>query len=405
MSLVNDNYDIRVAKAIGSRGYDKIRLSVISNQTIDSDLFDYSEQFKHRWTDKYLNTGIVTITPGVVNTISITKDSSIDVYIPNEGDGIRGVIIADPCFQSQWITCAYKDKFDMFDHLTSLLNAINSHDDVHFWQILGDNFYDQQGAASSAWFAALTTETKSKVINSVPGNHDYWVNGSPLLRVSKDSLGNGFMQFYGQDVIASTQLDTPYDFSINPDESSSRSGSITAASNFFSYNKLGNIAFIGYSGAYDFTELSSYFVEACEWADSNEDIDVILLLGHWNSDGDGCPSDATVPITYQQLQSLSSCSSSISKMRYFMGHEHCNMITEPDIGFMVGAQGMSDTKCSGQFGIPVVDSTNGTFNVYYFPINELNSFDNYDETLACFQEKGVSGCYDLATLWSTTPLV
>jgi len=59
--------DIRVAKAYGSRGYDKVRVSVISNSSIASEYFDYSEQFKYRWTGNVLNTGIVTINPGQKN--------------------------------------------------------------------------------------------------------------------------------------------------------------------------------------------------------------------------------------------------------------------------------------------------------------------------------------------------
>lgn len=72
---------------------------------------------------------------------------------------------------------------------------------------------------------------------------------------------------------------------------------------------------------------------------------------------------------------------------------------------MVGALGMtSETSCPGQFGVPVVDTFGGTFKVYNFPIFEQNNFNNFDKILSCIKEKGVSGCYDLATLWSETPL-
>ena len=85
----------------------------------------------------------------------------------------------------------------MFNHTVELLNAINSHDDVHYWNILGDNFYDQSGTASETFFKALSKATKSKMFGTVPGNHDFWVNASPKLWVKKDQLGNGFFQFYG----------------------------------------------------------------------------------------------------------------------------------------------------------------------------------------------------------------
>lgn len=165
----DDALDFRVSKAYGSRGYDKVRISVIANTTIDNPIFTYSEPFEYRWTDNVLNTGIVTITPGEKTSFHIGSET-INIFIPVKGEGTRGVLIADPCFTSEYIVCLYKKPFDIFDHLTSLLNAINAHDDNHFWMILGDNFYDQKGENTKTWFSALTTESKSKVFATVPGN-------------------------------------------------------------------------------------------------------------------------------------------------------------------------------------------------------------------------------------------
>lgn len=398
-------YDIRVSKALGSRGYDQIRLSVISNSSIKSDVLGYSSQFKYKWTSNYLNTGVVSVTPGKSTEVVIDDDHSVFVTIPEQGAAVRGVIVADPCFQSQWIVCAYQDKFQTFNHTIELLNAINAHSDVSFWQILGDNFYDQSGDATSTFFQALSQESKSKVFATVPGNHDYWVNGAPYLHVPKDQVGNGFMQFYGQDVMASKEnANAPFDFSVDPDDSTIFQSALPPASNFFSYNQVGNIGFIAYSGAYSYENQASYFTEACTWAAQTESIDVVLLLGHWNSDGMGCDADATVPAIYTELLALPACQEISSKIRYFMGHKHCNEVTLTDVGFMIGAQGMYDSSCTGQFGFNVVDTSDDKFKVYYFPIAELDSFDNYDEILSCLKSKGVSGCYDLATLWSSTPL-
>jgi hypothetical protein len=81
---------------------------------------------------------------------------------------------------------------------------------------------------------------------------------------------------------------------------------------------------------------------------------------------------------------------------------------EPDVGFMVGAMGMGPSVgCDDSFGIPVLDTTDDQFQMYYFPItsiNPKNGYDNYEETLSCFQDNGVSGCYHLANVWSYTPL-
>lgn len=161
--------DIRVSKAYGSRGYDKVRISVIANTTIESDIFTYSEPFQYRWTDNVLNTGIVTVTPGEKTSFTIGSET-VDIFVPAKGEGTRGVLIADPCMSSENIICLYKKPYDIFEHLTSLLNAINAHDDNHFWMVLGDNFYDQKGDLSKTWFSALTTASKSKVMATVPGN-------------------------------------------------------------------------------------------------------------------------------------------------------------------------------------------------------------------------------------------
>jgi hypothetical protein len=142
-----DDYDIRISKAMGSRGYDKIRVSVISNSSITSDIFTYSEPFQYRWTQNVLNTGLVTIQPGQKTPITIGSQT-FEVFIPKEGDGIRGILLGDPCFTSEFITCLYGKEFDMFNHTIELLNAANAHDDSHFWMILGDNFYDQSGYVS-----------------------------------------------------------------------------------------------------------------------------------------------------------------------------------------------------------------------------------------------------------------
>ncbi len=68
---------------------------------------------------------------------------------------------------------------------------------------------------------------------------------------------------------------------------------------------------------------------------------------------------------------------------------------------------MTDLRCGGALGLPVVDTTGGTFKVYYFPVQNLKigqSENQYDAVLECFRSNGVSQCYHLATKWSETPL-
>lgn len=398
--------DIRVSKGHGARGYDKVRVSVISNSSISSNLFSYSSQFKYRWTNNFLSTGILSVTPGEKTKFTIGTED-FEVFVPARSEGTRGVLIADPCFTSEFIVCLYGNEFKMFNHTIELLNAINAHDDSHFFMILGDNFYDQSGEATSTWFNALSKESKSKVMASVPGNHDFWINASPTLWTKKDQLGNGFMQMYGQDVAAAVSAEgsgsfTPFDFSRNPDASNTSAYNIPPASNFFWYYMMGNTAFFGYSGAHSYEETVPYLEEACLWA-QRENPSAVVLLGHWNNDGDGCESDMTVPTLFEAMKSLPACAPLENKMKYFMGHKHCNYVTDTDVGFMIGGQGMSDLQCN-DFGIPVLDTTGGRFKVYFFPIQSHRGYTYYQDTLKCFQDNGVSGCYHLAKVWADTPL-
>lgn len=216
------------------------------------------------------------------------------------------------------------------------------------------------------------------------------------------------MQFYGQDVAASeVDPSVPFDFTADPDAPDTNAENLPTLDNFFYFNQMGNVGFIGYSGAHDYGETEKYFENACNWAAETPGLDVILLLGHWNSDGDGCDSEMTVPEVYKSIAALPACQPVASKIRYMLGHKHCNIIVEEDIGFMVGGMGMSDYQCGGSLGIPIVDTTDGAFKVYYFEVQGAlpsTKMDQYDEVLACITEHGVSGCYHLATEWASVAL-
>jgi hypothetical protein len=341
--------DVRVSKAMGSKGYNQVRISVISNSTIDSELFTYSAPFKYRWTNKYLNTGLVNLTPGQNNHFSIAG-KQFDIYLPKENEGVRGLFIADPCFTSEWVDCKYKDDYQTFNHLTEVLNTLSDRSDIAYWQILGDNFYDLAGDASSTWFSALSDATKTKFLFSTPGNHDFWVGSSPTYACPEDQFGNGLMQFYAQDTMAANDQ-SPFDFSVDPDDSKYNilnNENIPPASNFFFYNKLGNTAFIGYSGAHSFESMKAYFTEACAWAES-VDPATVLLVGHWNIVGFGGPWSATVPNVYDELARLPECRNVMPKVKYFMGHKHCNLMTKNDVGYMIGGKPLLQNNDFSEF--------------------------------------------------------
>lgn len=107
----NPNLDIRVAKGLGTRPYNEVRLTVISNKTLTNDVFTYSKPFTFKWMNSsengvnILNTGIATVTPGKTTSFLI-DGQKVDILIPVENAGTRGIIISDPCFQSNWVGCA-----------------------------------------------------------------------------------------------------------------------------------------------------------------------------------------------------------------------------------------------------------------------------------------------------------
>lgn len=138
------NLNIRISKAYGAREGANLRVSVVSDKKLQDPVFDYTEQFKYRWTQFYLNTGLIEVSPGETSTLTVAGQD-ISVYVPKDNEGTRGVIFADPCFTSHWVHCKYGAIFDVFNRSTLMLNAINAHSDVQYWMVVGDNFYDQIG--------------------------------------------------------------------------------------------------------------------------------------------------------------------------------------------------------------------------------------------------------------------
>jgi len=172
-----DDPDIRVAPGHISRKSSTVRVSAISNRSLalESDIFQYTDRFKYRWTDKVLNAGIMEVHAGSVSSFTVSG-REYNFYVPAEGEGVVGTIIADPCFNNEYLNwCTFGDQLNTLERTPALLNAINAHDDTHYWGILGDNFYDQNGEPSATFFSKLSMDTKTKFFVSVPGNHDYWL--------------------------------------------------------------------------------------------------------------------------------------------------------------------------------------------------------------------------------------
>ena len=63
---------------------------------------------------------------------------------------------------------------------------------------------------------------------------------------------------------------------------------------------------------------------------------------------------------------------------------------------MVAGQGMEGC---GNYGIPVLDTTEGRIRVWYFDVVNVDGVDNYDHIINCITTNGWRKCTHLATKW------
>lgn len=385
--------DVRVTKAYGSKGYDKIRVSVISNVThpvTDDEFFTYQAPFQYKWTDKFLSSRELDVHEGE-NVISFAGNNVTYYHVPKNMP-TRGIMIGDPCFYDLNLICEFGEKYQTYQKLTTLINLLAEDSTFSYYQILGDNFYDLTGKLGSMWMDSISPKAQSKIFGTVIGNHDINILGNPALHLPWDQWGNGFMQFYAMDSRTSVKNSTSgfIDFSVNPE-----SKTLPVVDNFFWYWMIGNQAFIGYSGAHAYTETLPAFQEVCLWL-KEQNPAVAFLTGHWNKVNDGCQEEMDVPDVLTELAKLPGCAEMGKRLKYVMGHVHSNLVTLPDQGFMVGGNGMEGT---GEFGLPIFDTYNDRVLISYFPLNDKTGLDNYAVVHKCFADNGYENCLHLSTTW------
>eukprot|EP00035_Acanthoeca_spectabilis_P038820 m.56504 g.56504 ORF g.56504 m.56504 type:complete len:437 (-) comp9305_c0_seq1:23-1333(-) len=411
--------DFKVARGLGAHGYNAVRISVVNtgNDSDISSLFSYNQPFQHRWltsTDngtRWLHSTLVNVTPGAVTPVAVGGASTVGVRLPLEGAGVSGVLMGDPCTEPGFVGCIHFNSSDpnatMALRLPRLLNALA---DVDFRAILGDNLYDTDGGITERFFGRLTPAARAVFQPTVPGNHDFWRDGLPVAKSTKDQFGNGFLQYYGQDVMAGkANLAVPYDLSANPDDH----GALPTFSNFFFYNKIGNVGFIGFSGAHSEAESASAFEEACSYFEQGPQPAVIYLMGHWNTEGLGCSPGMHSSAVFSRVAKLQGCNH--GTLRYTMGHDHCNRPADatvraaPPVGFLLGGAGVRGNFMGcNTFGFAYVSTTSTRELVVGFelasPYGTGGGMDKYDEIVACFEAHGAAGCLHYGTVWRNTSI-
>lgn len=404
--------DIKVSMAYGGRNsYNTVRLTVIDSVNASRsqgfrDFFSYGAPFEYRWKEFQLYTTLVNVTPGVATTIDVGGEFNYSVMVPSaKGSAVRGVFVADPCYSSRYMICIFGSVLHVEERLQALFSALGDNNNVDFYGVLGDNFYDRDGTLAPPFFNSLSDSIKSKLLVTVPGNHDFWMMGDPwLAQPATDPNGNGFMQYYGQDVLSSTKT-FPFNFSVDPDKEGiwNHYDRLPSFENFFFYYHIGPVGMIGFSGAHFLSDLTPKLEEACQYMQEH-DVSWVLLLGHWNSAGSGAVLNMTTNYLYHStLLQLPGCRElGTRRIKYLLGHTHCNVIDDVDRGFMIGGFGMGGGKQDcGDFGVPYIEATEQQLLITYFPITHRFNWwdDQYDAVMACIKAGGLSTCRSLGRIW------
>lgn len=398
---------VRVSKALGSRGYDKLRVSIVSTMTNGSSEcdpaqdWDYCDKFQqcdqNGARQFHLRSSLIDVVPGEKTSLTL-GGQDVELYVPPSTEGSVGLLIGDPCiYQNNW--CAYADVYDMKGTLQRVMNGLSNHDELDYWMNVGDLFYDIEGGATQDFFAGLLPKTAARPHHIVMGNHDFWLNGMDGAATDEDSFGNFHMQWYAQDAMSSKEDPaTPFDFSEKASEKK-----IAAMSNFQWYTQIGNVAFVGFSNVYEWDAQTPFFEEVCSWAGAQKPA-LLVLLGHWHAVDMGCAPGMDGPGSYNHIKSLPGCAELGTRIKYFEGHRHCNGVQSDNTGFLIGSFGMGIGGCAdpwnaeygdGAFGLPILDTRGEDARLYYVELGRHGQRnDHFEDTLGCIEAKGFSECME-----------
>jgi len=183
-------------------------------------------------------------------------------------------------------------------------------------------------------------------------------------------------------------------------------GPVAHPSNFFFFNQLGDLGFVGYTPLGSWEEMKPWFEEACTYM-QRDSVKHVYILNHWNKPGMGAKKTLETPAVWRRLpKEIEACTPIEQKLRYAMGHEHCNRPEDGGRGLMVGGTGMTEMMgCQHAWGFAYISTKgkggegDGDLTVAYFTV-ATDSEDKYSEIMECLREKGgPSQCLHLADVW------
>lgn len=432
------NFDLRVTKGFGTKGYNQVRVTIITANKTKYDEVNlpnaWSQPFMYKWVENQMHSAMMEIDASGRQSLRdvlppgaqapwgaewgddgwAPDSADATIRLPKQGAGVTGVLIADPCVDSLhgrvWVPCTYGKSMKTLERIPALLNAFVGDNDTDYWGMLGDNFYDRHGEITTDVMQRISLKVKSKIFYAVPGNHDFWIYGTPYLGSTSDQCGHAFMQYYAQDSKAaelSTGAESPFDFSVDPEANRIfRWGcNMPHYSNLFWYNQVGNVGLIGQSGAVTVEESESVVKEACAWLSLQGDsLKLALLVGHWDIGGMGAQDNMDMPGWYETVRQYPGCKEFDKRgmLRWVTGHTHCNTKHphESNRGYRVAGMGMAGTEVEGcaKFGVPVLDTKEDRVRWWYF---DTSTDTKYEEVLKCVKRDGWRKCTVPmnATLW------
>ncbi len=97
-------FDVRVAKGFGTKPYNSLRVSIITqvdpSSVFNTSGFEYSSQFFKKWKENFITSTMVAHpSPGGKPLEFPVGNQTISIRLPAQGSGTAGVIIADPCVE------------------------------------------------------------------------------------------------------------------------------------------------------------------------------------------------------------------------------------------------------------------------------------------------------------------
>lgn len=396
-------FNVRATKGMYSRGYNKVRLSVItrSRSPPSGMAWEYSNQFSWKWTDNYLHTSIVEVKPGKATTFTI-DGNDVTIKLPEENKAVRGIFFADPCFTGASCCCAASQSRDyIFNRHTDMLNTLSQQDDIDFWYIGGDNFYDDSDYWTKTFFEALNTEAKTKMNGMVLGNHDYWLMGNQYKGRWQDQLGIGMTQYYAQDTLSAVYSNNgiPFNWDTDPTNKYTWGPPPVDEKNAIWWVKIGNLGILGYSGAYRWDQYEGYVDQACQAFSNDEGVKFLLVLSHWDnrdtSYGEQWEMDA--PSFVGKMKNMGSCAPLKYRLKYIDGHDHNNVCYSD--GWKIGANGYDGGGWGGKVGQLYVRTTDsGETQAWYIEFSNKGS-SHYDQFLNCVKAKSLDRCLDQPNVW------